>query len=299
MVKARAYADIRTSYQQNLLDSGIRLDMHCYVISLPTATKRLERTKHELEAYCPKLSWSVPPMYVASEMSDEQFAAVYDSAGAWKMHNRDLSHGEIACALSHQSALKEFLASEDECCLIVEDDVLFSPVIGEFLEGLAEWMKGCVGNPTCVVLSEAAAVRYWTARRWIGEIKRTRPSEIYGAIAYVVNRAGAEAILDNNPVPIHTMSDQWSYYGSHGLDVFGTEKILAGSFDFDRGDSSLSVGRAEVYRKSCERRVELPLFRRKIMAAKAYAKKLWWMLSGVSVCSNRTNVNLYMCNKRD
>ena len=69
--------------------------------------------------------------------------------------------------------------------------------------------------------------------------------------------------------------------------------------DFDRGDSSLSVGRAEVYRKSCERRVELPLFRRKIMAAKAYAKKLWWMLSGVSVCSNRTNVNLYMCNKRD
>ena len=272
--------------------------MHCYVINLPMATKRLERTKRELEAYCPRLSWSVPPMCVASEMSDERFAAVYDSAGAWKLHNRDLSHGEIACALSHQSALKELLKSADECCLIVEDDVLFSPAIGEFLDGLAVWMKERVGKPTCVVLSEAAAVRYWTARRWIGEIKRTWPIEIYGAIAYVVNRAGAEAILDNNPVPIHTMSDQWSYYGSHGLDVLGTEKILAGSFDFDRGDSSLSVGRAEVYRQSCARRVELPLFRRKMMAAKAYAKKMWWMLSGVSVCDNRTNDGLYRLNDR-
>lgn len=272
--------------------------MHCYVINLPMATKRLERTKRELEAYCPKLSWSVPPMYVASEMSDEQFAAVYDSACAWKLHNRDLSHGEIACALSHQSALKEFLKSEDECCLIVEDDVLFSPAIGEFLEGLVEWMKWRLGKPTCVVLSEAAAVRYWTARRWIGEIKRTWPIEIYGAIAYVVNRAGAESILTTNALPIKTMSDQWAYYRKNGLSLFGVNRFLAGSFDFSRSDSSLSAGRAEVYRQSCANRVELTFFRRKMIAAKAYTKKMWWMLSGVSVCDNRTNDGLYRLNDR-
>lgn len=272
--------------------------MHCYVINLPAATKRFERTKRELATYCPKLSWSVPPMCVASEMSDEQFAAVYDSAGAWKLHNRDLSHGEIACALSHQSALKEFLKSGDEYCLIVEDDVLFSPAIEDFLDGLAKWMDGRVGTPTCVVLSEAAAVRYWTARRWIGKIKMTRPIEIYGAIAYVVNKAGAESILATNATPIKTMSDQWAYYRNQGLDVYGTEKILAGSFDFDRVDSSLSAGRLEVYRKSCARRVELPLFMRKMTAAKAYAKKMWWMLSGVSVCDNRTNDGLYRLSER-
>lgn len=237
-------------------------------------------------------------MCVASEMSDEQFAAVYDSAGAWKLHNRDLSHGEIACALSHQSALREFLKTQDSCCMIVEDDVLFSPAIGAFLDGLQNWMARRGEKPTCVVLSEAAAVRYWTARHWIGAIKRTRPIEIYGAIAYVVNRAGGKAILDSNPVPICTMSDQWSYYSRHRLDVFGAEKILAGSFDFDRVDSSLSAGRLEVYRKSCARRVELPLFMRKMTAAKAYAKKMWWMLSGVSVCDNRTNDGLYRLSER-
>ena len=272
--------------------------MHCYVINLPTAVRRLERTKRELATYCPKLTWSVPPMFVAAEMSDEQFAAVYDSNAAWKLHNRDLSRGEIACALSHQSALREFLKTEDSCCMIVEDDVLFSPAIGAFLDGLQNWMARRSEKPTCAVLSEAAAVRYWTARRWIGDIKRTRPIEIYGAIAYVVNRAGGKAILDSNPVPICTMSDQWSYYSRHGLDVFGTEKILAGSFDFDRGDSSLSAGRAEVYRKSCAKRVELMLLRRKMMAAKAYAKKMWWMLSGVSVRDNRTNDGLYRLNDR-
>ena len=273
--------------------------MHCYVINLPTAAKRLERTNRELATYGPKLSWSVPPMFVAAEMSDEQIAAVYDSNGAWKLHNRDLSHGEIACALSHQSALREFLKTQDSCCMIVEDDVLFSPAIGAFLDGLQNWMARRGEKPTCVVLSEAAAVRYWAARHWIGAIKRTRPIEIYGAIAYVVNRAGGKAILDSNPVPICTMSDQWSYYGSHGLDVFGTNKILAGSFDFDRRDSSLSKDRAEAYRISIKRRKNVSFMCRKIGVLIARMRLVWWHMTGVTLASKRTNVGLFMNYERE
>lgn len=268
--------------------------MHCYVINLPTAVRRLERTRRELATYCPKLTWSVPPMFVATEMSDEQFAAVYDSNAAWKLHNRDLSRGEIACALSHQSALREFLTTEDSCCMIVEDDVLFSPAIGAFLDGLQNWMARRGEKPTCVVLSEAAAVRYWTARRWIGDIKRTRPIEIYGAIAYVVNRAGAKSILETNAVPIKTMSDQWAFYRQNGLSVFGVDQFLAGSFDFSREDSSLSSGRAEVYRQSCKKVARPSLLKRKMMGVKAYARRIFWLLSGV--CGgggDRTNTGLY------
>jgi glycosyl transferase family 25 len=227
-------------------------------------------------------------------MSDEQFAAVYDSNAAWKLHNRDLSRGEIACALSHQSALREFLKTEDSCCMIVEDDVLFSPAIGDFLDGLQNWMSRRSEKPTCAVLSEAAAVRYWTARHWIGDIKRTRPIEIYGAIAYVVNRAGAKSILDTNAVPIKTMSDQWAFYRQNGLSVFGVDQFLAGSFDFSREDSSLSSGRAEVYQQSCKKFTRPSLLKRKVMGIKAYARRIFWALTGVCVGGgDRTNTGLY------
>jgi glycosyl transferase family 25 len=233
-------------------------------------------------------------MFVAAEMSDEQFAAIYDSNAAWKLHNRDLSRGEIACALSHQSALREFLKTEDSCCMIVEDDVLFSPVIGDFLDGLHNWMARRGEKPTCAVLSEAAAVRYWAARRWIGEIRRTRPIDIYGAIAYVVNRAGAESILRVNAVPIHMESDYWSFYRKCGLSVFGVDKILAGSFDFSREDSSLSKDRAETHRKNLAKRVHDSFFKRKMKALAYYAKRLWWRVTGVDTKGKlRTNVGLY------
>ena len=269
--------------------------MHCYVINLPNATKRLERTKIELATYCPKLSWSVPPMFVASEMSDEQFAELYDPEMAWSLHHYELSQGEIACALSHQSALREFLKTLDDSCLIVEDDVLFSPATGGFIDGLQSWMSKRGEKPTCVILSEAAAVRYWTARRWIGEIRRTRPIDIYGAIAYVVNRAGAELILKANALPMQTTSDHWSFYRRQGLSVLGVDNFLAGSFDFSRADSSLSAGRLEMYRKSCTKHPVCESFlQRKAKAIASYARRLWWRVTGVDTKGKlRTNVGLY------
>lgn len=267
--------------------------MHCYVINLPTAVRRLERTRRELATYCPKLTWSVPPMFVATEMSDEQFSKLYDSEKAWRLHHYELSHGEIACALSHQSALRMFLKTGDNCCLIVEDDVLFSPVMGEFLDGLQDWMAKRREKPTCVVLSEAAAVRYWTARRWIGGIRRTSPIVIFGAIAYAVNRAGAELILKANAVPIHMQSDYWSCYRKSGLDIFGVDGFLAGSFDFSRADSSLSAGRTETYQKNLAKRTPDSVLKRKIKVLVAYMKRIWWFLTGVTVVRDRTNAGLF------
>lgn len=267
--------------------------MHCYIINLPTATKRLERTRRELATYCPQLSWSVPPMFVASEMSTKEFEELYDSEKAWQFHKYLHSHGEVACALSHQSALKNFLKTDDNCCLIVEDDVLFSPAIGKFLDGLKDWMAKREEVPISVVLSEASAARYWTARPWINGIKRTRPINICGAFAYVINRAGAKLMLMANAVPIHTASDNWGYYGKYGLRVYGTNKLLAGSFDFSRIDSSLSKDREANYPNILARQVPVPFLKRKLLALVVYVRRIWWLLTGVVVVRNRTNVGLY------
>lgn len=267
--------------------------MHCYVINLPSAEKRRNRTEKELATYLPKVRWSIPEMYVAAEMSNEQFAALYDSEGARKFHNRDMSRGEIACALSHQSALKDFLTTEDECCMIVEDDVLFSPVMQEFTDKLEQWMVERKKLPISVVLSEAAVVRYWSSRKWFCGVRRTHPIRIYGAIAYVVNRNGAELILNANRPPIKMMSDQWHYYAKHGLHVFGVDKFLAGSFDFDRKDSSLSSGRAEAFKKSIQLGIGKDIERSFIDRIIPRLQIIWWICTGAKRGGDRCNVGLY------
>lgn len=273
--------------------------MHCYIINMPKCKERLERTKREISKYCPGLTWSIPLMFLGEKMSDAYISSVYDSRGAWELYNRDLSRGEIACALSHQSALKEFLKGNDSSCLIVEDDVLFSPIIGVFLDGLYKWLLKHKATPICTVLSEAEAVRYWTACPWIHEFQRTRPIKIYGAIAYVVNRAGAEMILKINSWPIKVTSDYWSFYRKHGLKVFGVDKLLAGSFDFSRKDSALDSGRVEIYKKSLEKRDSIPFRHRVWLSCLARARYLWWYLSGVTIIDERTNSRIYKILERE
>lgn len=267
--------------------------MRCYVINMPKDVSRLERTKNELNLNCPKLTWSIPPMFVASEMLDEQFDALYDSKGAWQLHNRDLSRGEIACALSHQSALKGFLKSKDECCFIVEDDVCLSPMVGDFLADLEIWMSDNKEMPISVLLTEASAVRYWTGRNWIGKIKRTSPINIYWTVAYVVNRAGAETIIRANS-SIHTFADDWSHFRNCGLLVIGTDKILATTFDFDRSESSLKQERADIFKQGANRRITPPFIKRKWNAIKMHVRKVWWIISGVKIRNHKIRKNPYM-----
>lgn len=265
--------------------------MHCYVINLPTATKRLERTKRELETYCPGIKWSVPPMCVASEWTDEQFSKLYDQKRARELNKRDLSRGEVACAISHQSAMREFLKTDDEICLIVEDDVMLSPAIGDFFAGVVPWCDSRKNIPTCVILSEAAAVRYWAARKWFGEYRRTSPVRIWGAIAYVMNRAGAQLMLKVNSRPFHATSDYWGYYRGQGLSVFGVDKILAGSVDFERTGSSLAAGRAEIAKTVvCKRKIHV----RFIDALCNRVMTIWWLVTMVDTHGrNRSNARIY------
>lgn len=269
--------------------------MYCYVINLPSATRRLACVSRELELYCPGIGWSVPKMYVASDMAERDFTGLYDAKRARLLHQRDLSKGEIACALSHQAAMREFLNSGENSCLIVEDDVLFSPAIGLFLKDLELWLKCRCDIPICVVLSEAHAVRYWTARKWLGKIKRTHPIEIFGALAYVLNRAGAELVLRINSVPIHTLSDYWSYYKKFGLYLYGVDKVLAGSFDFERTDSSLSEGRAVAAALS---KTKITTYHKIVRFLKSRLRKGWWILTGVKEARSRVNERVYEYRKR-
>ena len=267
--------------------------MHCYVINMPSCRERLKRTSLELERTCPDIPWSIPPMYIADEMGNESFSRLYDSKNARVLRGVDLSHGEIACALSHQSALKEFLQTSEMCALIVEDDVKLSLYAGEFLKCTEKWLSVRMNKQLCIVLSQASAVRYWTSRKWIGDIRMTRPVAVSGAIAYVVNREGAKKILTANHEPIRTTSDDWRFYVKHGLTVYGVDKPLAGSYDYSREDSSLQQGREEIYKQSMALR-HFTLLQSVAKVLSGRARGFWWRISGVTIEAKRTNERIYL-----
>lgn len=273
--------------------------MHCYVINLPTAVARRGRVAHELETCCPDVPWSVPRMFVAGDMTDAQLADVYDSKRAWELHGYEMSRGEIACALSHQSALRTFLGTDAEACLIVEDDVVFSPAVGRFLKSVEVWFSGRRTLPLCIMLSEASAIRLWNAKRMDGEFRLSKVIDGCGAIAYVANRKGAETILNANAIPLTTTSDDWAFYKRNGLVLLGVDRVLAGSSDFGREDSSLSEGRRMMYEAMRGRRTRVPFLFVKIRAACAHLKLLWWWASGVDrKGENRSNERLYLMDRR-
>lgn len=219
--------------------------MKCYVISLPDATKRLERTQRELAETCPGLNWEIPEICDARQWNENDLMRVYDGERARKRYGRDLCSGEIGCLMSHLSAIKAFLTTSDRHAFIVEDDVLLSPVAGRFLN---EYDKFDVSKrPSVVILSHAKRFFPWKTKRMGKEFLLVRPLAVYWACAYVVNRTGAELIIKLNAGKLGLQADDWLYYKKHGLDIKVVLPVLAGSFDLDRKESVLKDGRMKAY----------------------------------------------------
>lgn len=52
---------------------------------------------------------------------------------------RELTPGEIGCALSHVAALREFLNSDADIALVLEDDVVLVPGIRDTIQSFIDW----------------------------------------------------------------------------------------------------------------------------------------------------------------
>jgi glycosyl transferase family 25 len=58
----------------------------------------------------------------------------YDKDLAVKLNGKELSVGEVGCALSHKRSVEKFLESQSDYCLILEDDVKIDKDFKNILE---------------------------------------------------------------------------------------------------------------------------------------------------------------------
>ena len=152
-------------------------------------------------------------------------------------YNYPIPENALGCALSHRKSYEMLLQTDAPYALVVEDDLLVSPLFAESIDSAAEMIQR--QTAPCVIL--------FTPHSLYARIPKSR-SENLGfhkvyestcAVAYMINRAGARFMLEKgNPIPIRYIADHWYFFIRKGLKVFACVPHTV-SYSNDRTDSDL------------------------------------------------------------
>lgn len=149
---------------------------------------------------------------IGSEISSKQYFNQ-----AVKGRSQPLTPGELGCTLSHLQALKQFLATEDDYALILEDDAIIPT---DLTSTKLETELKCYNLPKNILFSiggikmkECLKVRGRCMDRFLDQKVLAVVPEYYHracyAFAYVVDRAMAKTLLDYHQEV--RKADDWSY----------------------------------------------------------------------------------------
>ncbi len=107
------------------------------LINLDRSVDRLEAANTQLE----KLELDYQRVSATDgHRLDAQELAAYRTVKSRRRIGRDLSHGEIACYLSHLDCLRRFTVTDHDTCLIVEDDIEIARNAAQVLREAGTWI---------------------------------------------------------------------------------------------------------------------------------------------------------------
>ena len=177
-----------------------------FVINLARHAER--RAFMEMQLAAQALPYEIFDAVDGFALSPDFIAENYDGARARQLNQRDLSLGEIGCALSHLAIYRKMIDENIPLALIFEDDALIGSQFPEVLERLVA--QSTASEESIVLLNHAHKYSGWSQRR-IDRHHRLFPVvEAYCTHAYLLTQAAARklrAILH----PAHTVADCWNY----------------------------------------------------------------------------------------
>lgn len=238
-------------------------------ISLADQPERRTYMRQQFEHYALPYRFFDAIRVASPDAQDSNWPAIYDRKQRLAYSGVDLRPGEMGCYLSHRAVWTEFLASDDEQCLILEDDVGLSPDFTRVVEALcaaqADW--------ELVRLFAMFKKPSFPARPLIGPYVLVdylvQPN---GTQGYLLNRVAAQRLLHHTAtmsVAIDTALDRdWE----HGVSIRGIEPYVLSHdelFETTLGtvnSQPLSPVRKllrEVHRVSTSLRKQVWLFRKK------------------------------------
>ena len=182
--------------------------MKIFVISLPDAADRRAFVSAQLARA--GLEFEFVDAVRGKDVRDDP--AFYDRGKALRIELRDLTGGEIGCALSHQKVYSIMAERGLAYALVMEDDAVVSPDLPEVLRVLEPRIRpnDLIQLERCDVFSRKGI------EPLVGPYRLVEPRMVtYGSMCqsagYVVTREAAEKIAAINR-PVYVPADSWGQY---------------------------------------------------------------------------------------
>lgn len=188
---------------------------HIFIISLPKDRHRREFLEGQLQKL--NLPYSIEQAVHGEKLSPQELDASYDRDKAIRRFNRELSRGEIGCALSHVNIYKKMSANNIPYALILEDD---ARILDEDLPETLSKLAGMYSDRTPVAVLLNHVQRYAGNTETRLDDRHCLYDAYRGVCAhgYFITRAAAE-VLGGKLHPVYVVADKWEYFQERYVQV--------------------------------------------------------------------------------
>ena len=169
-----------------------------YVINLKSDVEK----KQHMKVLCQK--FNIQADFVdaidGKKLSEQFVSDVYSGEIALNEIGRDLSRGEIGCALSHKNIYKKMIDESIEIALILEDDIDFDENLINLLDRKVNftdnWELILLGHHTGNSRKVDTKSSFWNQKKLMYKYSLVRPCEKgYGTYGYLIKKNAAKKLL--------------------------------------------------------------------------------------------------------
>ncbi|BAS67693.1 glycosyltransferase family 25 protein [Bathymodiolus septemdierum thioautotrophic gill symbiont] len=135
------------------------------------------------------------------QLKESEINSVFSQENAIQNINRELTKGEIGCALSHKNIYQKMIDNNIENALILEDDVDFDDTLLDLLSRIddfpKDWELMLLGHFGCIRIDKATEYSFWYKKKLHKKYIIRRPSEEgHGTHGYLLNNKGAKKFIN-------------------------------------------------------------------------------------------------------
>lgn len=194
--------------------------MKAYIINLKRSVDRKVYMATLLEPYKDLFEVEFVEAVDGRAFFDAQIDKIWDQRGTYGVYGRYMNRPEIGCALSHRKCCEKLLESDDDVCLILEDDLVWQSAD---VENIIYTSKNfLLTNKACIILLSGD---YWfTSKKQVDGICLATIREAVCAQAYLINREAAKMIVRTDR---KYLADDWFNLKKQGIEIYGVYPHIA------------------------------------------------------------------------
>ncbi len=194
------------------------INIPIFVVNLK---KDIKKQQH-MQKLCQKFDLDVEfiEAVYGKDLTQKEVDEVYSEKRAREEIGRELSQGEIGCALSHKKIYKKMINKKMDMALILEDDIEFDADLLKILNKVEyfndDWELVLLGQHTATSRDKDTLSSIWARKSIVNGYKLVHPCEkAYGTYGYMITRNGAKKLLRHldiivKPIDLYTGSRTYS-----------------------------------------------------------------------------------------